>query len=88
MTPVDLIALDPLELLGLSRPAWWSSAACRGMGSARFYPERAPGIDTAAIVAAARATCAGCAARDACLADALDHDDLDGVRVVSPAGNG
>ena len=42
------------------RPSWQSQAACRGMGTAIFYPERGE------IAAKAKAVCEGCPVRKAC----------------------
>ncbi len=57
----------------LARPEWHQRAACRGQGTADHFPVR--GSSTMA----ARATCAGCTAREECLAVALADPDLQGV---------
>jgi hypothetical protein len=50
----------------LARPAWQERAACRGMGTERFFP----GSDGS--LAPARAVCAGCPVKVECLDYAVD----------------
>jgi WhiB family redox-sensing transcriptional regulator len=57
----------------LRRPAWQKDAACRGMGTAVFFPGR--GESTVA----AKAICAGCGVRQECLAAGLADSDTEGV---------
>jgi WhiB family transcriptional regulator, redox-sensing transcriptional regulator len=57
------------------RPAWHADAACRGRGTAVFFPGR--GQNTAC--ANAKAVCAGCPVRDECLDAALTHGELAGI---------
>ncbi len=45
-------------------------AACRGLDPALFFPEEG---DNGGMVAAAKAVCAECVERDACLAFALEY---------------
>ena len=45
-------------------------AECRGLDPAMFFPEEG---DNGGMVAAAKAVCAECVERDACLAFALEH---------------
>lgn len=52
---------------------WWTRAACRGMDTDLFYPERGKPAK------AAQRICAGCPVRRWCLADALQHRDHHGV---------
>lgn len=51
--------------------AWFDApgAACRGLDPELFFPER----DDHARIADAKAVCAGCVERDACLAFAVEH---------------
>ena len=51
--PGDVLELVTLDQL-LHRPAWHAQAACRGMGTELWFPER--GGD----VRAAKAICSGC----------------------------
>lgn len=55
------------------RPAWHARAACRGMGTDAFFPERGGSID------AATAVCEGCTVRDDCLSAALAVGDCRGI---------
>ena len=51
------------------RPAWQARAACRGSGTAAFFPSRGDsGID-------AKAICATCVVRTECLATAMADSD-------------
>lgn len=60
----ELPILD--DLLHL-QPAWMAEGACRGRPDVSFFPEL--GEETAP----AKAVCAGCPVREACLAFALDE---------------
>jgi len=62
MTPGDVP--DLFDVLG--RPAWQAFAACRGVGTAAFFPTGRGDPCTEA-----RAICAGCEVRTECLAEAL-----------------
>ena len=55
------------------RTAWQFCAACRGVGSAKFYPTRGGNLD------AARELCAKCMAVGPCAAYEIDNADTDGV---------
>ncbi len=55
------------------RPEWQRQASCRGMGPDAHFPALGRSL------AAARAACARCAVRDACLAFALADPSLEGV---------
>jgi WhiB family redox-sensing transcriptional regulator len=66
-------AADALELLGM-RPAWMRDAACREHPDTTFFPSLGEPSEPA------RAVCARCLVRDACLAYALEHDERHGVR--------
>lgn len=53
---------------------WTEFAACRGLDSELFFPVGTPGAPAyEAAVARAKAVCAECPVRDACLLWALDH---------------
>ena len=54
--PAELLVaeVDLLELIRAGRPSWQRQAACRGRGSAAWFPDRGETAD------AARAICAGC----------------------------
>lgn len=54
---------------------WRSHAACRDVDTAVFFPE----IETESEVAAAKAVCAACPVREACLEFALVTRQDDGV---------
>ncbi len=69
MDSVDLLWLmtpnapDVDDILAsiVNRPAWHRQAACRGMGSASFFPPRGVSIRAATTV------CDGCSVREECL---------------------
>jgi WhiB family redox-sensing transcriptional regulator len=63
---------DDLPTFG-RRPAWHRKAACRGMGTAEFFPVL--GGDGRA----ARAICGGCPVRDECGAVAITDPSLQGM---------
>lgn len=67
MMPGDL-SLDEL----VRRPIWHRQAACRGRGTAAFFPS--PGDS----LAAARAICASCPVQPECLAMAVADAGLQG----------
>lgn len=69
MTGADLEALVLLP----GRPAWWAEAACRGRPDITWFPGQG---ETAA---PAKAICAECPAREACLAFATEHNIDQGV---------
>ena len=64
MTGADLEAFAPFAR---RRPAWWAEAACRGRPDIDFFPEQGKSA------AQAKAICAGCPAREACLAFAVEE---------------
>jgi WhiB family redox-sensing transcriptional regulator len=66
----DLLGVD-LASLGWVRPSWWSAAACRGQGVARFFPVTAKGGHDARAEAEARLVCASCPVVASCLEVAL-----------------
>ena len=57
----------------IERPAWHAQAKCRGMGTARFFPESGGPIK------ATTALCEGCAVRKECLSAALAAGDNHGI---------
>lgn len=67
MVPGD-VSLDEL----VKRPSWHRQAACRGRGTAAFFPS--PGDS----LAAARAICASCPVQAECLATAVADAGLQG----------
>lgn len=66
-------SVDELVAQLISRPAWHRRAACRGMGTDAFFPNR--GESSAAAVA----VCEGCEVRSECLDAALERADTHGV---------
>lgn len=54
-------------------PAWSRLAACAGMSTEAFYPERE---GARAAIEAARFVCGGCEVAGPCLQWALDHDEF------------
>jgi len=52
---------------------WWDLGACRGLSAAVFYPDDDDGAETA------KAVCAGCSVRQACLDHALSVREKAGV---------
>lgn len=70
--PGELIAAVGLVEALLNRPSRHAGAACRGQGTALFYPGRGESL------APAREVCAGCPVESECLSAALEvsyHDD-------------
>jgi hypothetical protein len=63
--PPDRIAIDVLEVFGLSRPGWWADAGCRDYPTSWWYPAKGDPATRA------RAICARCNVAADCLADAL-----------------
>lgn len=63
MTGADLSAMKLLPM----RPAWWAEAACRARPDVDFFPEQGQSA------APAKAVCAGCPAREACLDFAVEE---------------
>lgn len=55
--------------------SWRSKAACAGLETSIFYPD--PDLEEEALPA--KAVCAECAVREACLEYALGHREKDGV---------
>jgi WhiB family redox-sensing transcriptional regulator len=55
------------------RPPWQRQAACRGMGTADFFPVRG------ASTGPAKAICEGCKVRELCLAAALSDSATVGI---------
>jgi WhiB family redox-sensing transcriptional regulator len=77
VTLVELLSLmehgdhpDPLRVEEF-RPSWHADAACRGRGTAAFFPGRGQNETCAS----AKAICAGCPVRAECLDDALAHGE-------------
>ena len=68
-TPAEPTTFDELLDLLERRPAWHHQAACRDHPELTWFPERG------ASLRAAKAVCAACPVRGACLAWALEHDD-------------
>lgn len=64
MAGADLEALAPFAR---RRPSWWAEAACRDHPEVNFFPEQGQSA------APAKAVCAGCPARQACLAFANEE---------------
>lgn len=60
---------------GRDRPSWFDHAACAGINSDLFFPERGAND----MVAAAKAVCAGCVVRSACLEYALVNFEHAGI---------
>jgi WhiB family redox-sensing transcriptional regulator len=57
--------------------SWYHSAACRGMATSLFFPEVVspePGRPDPAAVAEAKAVCARCPVREACLSVGLREE--------------
>ena len=65
-------ASDALELFG-RRPAWMRDGLCREHPEVSFFPALGESSEPA------KAVCARCLVRDACLQFALEHDERDGV---------
>ncbi len=61
-----------VEFLERLRPPWMAKAACRGVASSVFFPERGESPERA------RELCEGCPARQACLDYAVADPDLGG----------
>lgn len=55
----------------------WSLANCQGLNPDWFFPPA--GREGLPLVAQAKAVCAGCEIRQACLQHALDHHEIHGV---------
>ena len=62
-----------LDLLSEMRADWYGQANCRGIDTELFFPER--GVPAAQ----AKAVCAGCVVRDACLEYALQNHERFGI---------
>jgi hypothetical protein len=64
--------MSPYEIpdVFFRRPAWHAQAACRGMGTAMFFPGRTDDLDDA------RAVCARCNVKAECLAAALEDPTI------------
>ena len=79
MQPVDVDLLDDVKVLP-ARPAWWDNAACRDRPEVNFFPSRGESA------APAKAVCAGCPARPACLAFArveqIEHGVFGGLTAL------
>ncbi len=54
-------------------PADYAKANCRGVAASLMFPDRGEDIDDA------KAVCQGCAIRDACLEEALAHNEQWGL---------
>jgi WhiB family redox-sensing transcriptional regulator len=59
----------------MSATAWRKRAACRGLDAEIFYPPSEEEVDAAE----AKAVCAVCPVRQACLEHALAHREREGV---------
>ncbi|MEJ2871787.1 WhiB family transcriptional regulator [Actinomycetospora sp. OC33-EN08] len=59
---------------GGSLPAWHERAACAGMDETLFFPLGEGGPAGVERIAQAKAVCAGCPVRSACLADAMTRE--------------
>jgi len=57
------------------RPAWMERAACRGLSTDLFFPERGGGADTRA----AKAVCAACPVSDDCYEYAFGSNERHGI---------
>jgi WhiB family redox-sensing transcriptional regulator len=69
-----------MTLADEDRPAWHSSAACRGQDVSLWFPERRGRFDeTQAKARAAKAICAECPVRVECLQWALDTHEPFGI---------
>ena len=64
--------LDAMVLLP-PRPAWWAEAACRARPDVNFFPTQGE------LAAPAKAVCAECPVREACLAYATEHNIDHGI---------
>jgi len=60
--------------MGAADAAWRARGACQGLDAEIFYPE-----DDEDLAEDAKAVCAGCAVRLACLDHALDNREHQGV---------
>jgi hypothetical protein len=71
--------MSPYEIpdVFFRRPAWHAQAACRGMGTAMFFPGRTDDLDDA------RAVCARCNVKADCLAAALEDPTRERVSGLS-----
>ena len=58
------------------RPDWWAGAACKGHPLDWWFP---PQNDRQQVGRKAKAICATCPVVDACLQDALDRNQQDGI---------
>ena len=67
MALIDGADLEAFAPFARRRPAWWAEAACRGRPEVNFFPEQGQSA------APAKAICAGCPAREACLAFAVEE---------------
>lgn len=68
-----LHAFRLIAAIDLARPDWVADAACRGLDSRLFFPER--GEPTAP----AKAICRECPVAEACLEYATHHGERDGI---------
>jgi WhiB family redox-sensing transcriptional regulator len=68
--------MDETPVTLTTRPDWWNDAKCLGSNPDRFFPRR--GDNTG--LAAAKAICAGCKAKQQCLDDAIATGEIMGVR--------
>ena len=59
---------------------WENSAACASRPFLFFGPERETGIERDSRESVAKTICRKCPVRDECLADAIAHTDIWGVR--------
>jgi WhiB family transcriptional regulator, redox-sensing transcriptional regulator len=70
-----MLSTEPLPDVAelFKRPAWQQQAACRGAGTARFFPAEGSSLMRA------RRVCARCPVSDECLRYALAHPSLKGI---------
>ncbi len=62
------------ELLDIDKPAWREQAACRGVDPSIFFPPGDSERVKSSVYDRARAVCAACPVRLACLKEHLDED--------------
>lgn len=68
--PGDLVDASHLLAELVHRPAWQADAACRGLGTSKWFPGRGEPLDPA------REVCAGCPVSVECAAFAVDAGPL------------
>jgi WhiB family transcriptional regulator, redox-sensing transcriptional regulator len=63
-----------MRTIRITRPAWFTAAACRGTNNAAFFPAKPDAVATAA-----KRVCADCESRRPCLEYALANRELTGI---------